>query len=231
MTYVMSDLHGEYQKYIKMMEKIRFSEDDELYVLGDVVDRGGQPIKILFDMMNRPNVYPLMGNHDLVATNVLSMLNDTIENNGGRISDNLSEILDCWISDGGLSTITQFCKLDSDKRKDIIDYLIDFTLLKTVDVGDKSFILVHAGLGNYRPDKKFSEYTDDDLLFCRPDPNEQHFDDESVFTIMGHTPTPYFSGKPEIYKNGRNIFIDCGACNPEGRLACLCLDTFAEFYV
>ncbi|MGN0679432.1 MAG: fructose-bisphosphatase class III [Oscillospiraceae bacterium] len=231
MTYVMSDLHGAFNRYITMLEKIDFGAEDELYVIGDVVDRGEQPMEILFDMMNRPNVFPLMGNHDLVAMGVLPMLSDTIENNGGKISDNLSEILEVWISDGGLSTITEFCKLNSEQRKDVIDYLNDFTLIETVDIGDNSFVLVHAGLGNYRPDKKFREYTDDDLLFCRPDPSEQHFDDESVYTVMGHTPTPYFSGKPEIYKNGRNIFIDCGACNPEGRLACLCFDTFEEFYV
>lgn len=107
----------------------------------------------------------------------------------------------------------------------------EFTLLDTLDAGDKSFVPVHAGLGNYSPEKKLSEYTDDDLLSCRPDPSEQYFDRESIFTVMGHTPIPYLSGKPEIYKNGRNIFIDCGACNPEGRLACLCLETLEEFYV
>lgn len=231
MTYVMSDIHGEYEKYIAMLEKIDFCDEDTLYILGDIVDRGAEPIEILLDMMNRPNVYPIMGNHDLVAKGLLPMLNDAIENNGGKLSDNLSAMLSVWISDGGLSTITRFCKLDSEQRRDVIDYLNDFTLIETADVGDNSFVLVHAGLGNYRPDKKFSEYTDDDLLFCRNDPSEQYFDDESIFTVMGHTPTPLLSGKAEIYKNGRNIFIDCGACNTDGRLACLCLDTFEEFYV
>ena len=40
MTYAMSDLHGCYDKYKKMLEKIHFGEDDTLYILGDVVDRG-----------------------------------------------------------------------------------------------------------------------------------------------------------------------------------------------
>ena len=30
MTYVMSDLHGEYEKYIRMLRTIRFSDDDVL---------------------------------------------------------------------------------------------------------------------------------------------------------------------------------------------------------
>lgn len=231
MTYVMSDLHGEHEKYFKMLEQIDFCAEDSLYVLGDIVDRGREPMKILLDMMRRPNVFPLMGNHDLIALNLLPKVNKAIAENGGELNENLSQLLQVWISDGGQTTLSGFCKLDAEQRNDIIDYLKEFTSLEAVDVEDKSYVFVHAGLGNYRSDKKLREYTDDDLLFCRPNPSEQYFDSESVFTVMGHTPTPCFSGKPEIYKNGRNIFIDCGACNPEGRLACLCLETLEEFYV
>ena len=51
MIYVMSDIHGEYDKYIKMLELINFSNADELYVLGDIVDRGKEPVKVLLDMI------------------------------------------------------------------------------------------------------------------------------------------------------------------------------------
>lgn len=47
MIYVMSDIHGEYEKYIKMLELINFSDEDELYILGDIVDRGKEPVKVL----------------------------------------------------------------------------------------------------------------------------------------------------------------------------------------
>ena len=222
MTYVMSDIHGEYEKYIRMIKEIDLRDEDILYVIGDVVDRGPEPIKILQDMMNRTNVYPLMGNHDLVALGLLPQLNEELTNNDGKFGENLALALQVWCDDGGLSTITGFCDLGEEDREDIIEYLREFTLLEVAETKDKSFVLVHAGLGNYRPGKKLSEYTDDDLLFTRPDPSEQYFDDESVYVVMGHTPTPFFTGKPEIYKNGRNIFIDCGACSPEGKLACLC---------
>lgn len=231
MTYVMSDIHGEYEKYIRMIKEIDLRDEDILYVIGDVVDRGPEPIKILQDMMNRTNVYPLMGNHDLVALGLLPQLNEELTNNDGKFGENLALALQVWCDDGGLSTITGFCDLGEEDREDIIEYLREFTLLEVAETEDKSFVLVHAGLGNYRPGKKLSEYTDDDLLFTRPDPSEQYFDDESVYVVMGHTPTPFFTGKPEIYKNGRNIFIDCGACSPEGKLACLCLETMEEFYI
>ena len=40
MIYVMSDIHGMYEKYEKMLKQIDLSEKDTLYVLGDIVDRG-----------------------------------------------------------------------------------------------------------------------------------------------------------------------------------------------
>lgn len=70
----MSDLHGCYDKYKEMLKKINLNENDTLYILGDIVDRGDGGIKILIDMLNRKNVVPLLGNHDYVAFSVLKHL-------------------------------------------------------------------------------------------------------------------------------------------------------------
>lgn len=64
MIYTMSDVHGEYEKYAAMLEKIRFSREDTLFVLGDVVDRGPEPVSVLLDMASRDNVHLLKGNHE-----------------------------------------------------------------------------------------------------------------------------------------------------------------------
>ena len=41
MIYVISDLHGyPFDKFMALLKKAGFSENDFLYVLGDVVDRG-----------------------------------------------------------------------------------------------------------------------------------------------------------------------------------------------
>ena len=71
MIYVISDIHGCYKEYKELLEKIHFGETDELYVLGDVVDRGPEPMKVLQDMMLRPNVYPILGNHDYALADFL----------------------------------------------------------------------------------------------------------------------------------------------------------------
>ena len=54
-TYVMSDIHGQFFSYRKMLKEIEFSDDDFLYVLGDCIDRGPDGISIIQDIMNRKN--------------------------------------------------------------------------------------------------------------------------------------------------------------------------------
>ena len=66
-TYVMSDIHGDYERYCTMLQLIQFKDTDTLYVLGDVLDRGPHGMKILQDMMLRPNVYPILGNHEYMV--------------------------------------------------------------------------------------------------------------------------------------------------------------------
>lgn len=46
------------------MNGIMFSENDMLYILGYVVDRGPEPVEVLLDMMKRKNVIFVLGNHD-----------------------------------------------------------------------------------------------------------------------------------------------------------------------
>ena len=47
MRYVVSDIHGNYELLEKLLKKIKFSEDDTLFVLGDVIDKGKDVQKLL----------------------------------------------------------------------------------------------------------------------------------------------------------------------------------------
>ena len=38
--YCISDIHGKRDAFYEMLKKINFKEEDHLYVLGDVIDRG-----------------------------------------------------------------------------------------------------------------------------------------------------------------------------------------------
>ena len=232
MIYVMSDIHGEYKKYIQMLELINFSDEDELYILGDVVDRGDEPVKVLLDMMKRPNVFPLMGNHDLLALDVLRKISvDITENNFATQIDIsvMNEMLD-WLNNGGATTMEDFRKLDKTERTDVLNYISDFPLCEIAETDDKTFILVHAGLGNFRPDKKLRDYTPEELISSRNNPDIQYFSDDSIYIVSGHTPTINTTGKPEIYINCNNLNIDCGAVFG-GKLGCLRLNDMKEFYI
>ena len=73
-TYVMSDIHGEYDMFMEVLQKIQFREDDTLYILGDVLDRGPHPIKTLLKLMEMPNVICMVGKHELMALECLEFL-------------------------------------------------------------------------------------------------------------------------------------------------------------
>lgn len=232
MIYVMSDLHGCYDKYKQMLEKIKFNNEDTLYVLGDIVDRGDDGIKILLDMMQRSNVVPLLGNHEFMAYSVLKKYNVeiTAENYNKHLDSEAIEMFENWMFNGGIPTCQAFSKLDRSVRDSILDYLGEFELYEELEVNDREFVLVHGGLVGFSEDKDLSEYDIHDIIWGRCDYEKRYFDDK--FLVTGHTPThninPEYKGK--IYINKNHIAIDCGSVFG-GRLGCICLDTLEEYYV
>lgn len=61
--YVISDIHGEYDMFIELLNKIKLKETDTLYILGDVLDKGPHPIKTLLRLMGMPNAVCIACNH------------------------------------------------------------------------------------------------------------------------------------------------------------------------
>lgn len=56
-TYVMADIHGEIDRYHAMLDLINFSADDQLYIIGDIIDRGSEGLTILQEIMDKGNVH------------------------------------------------------------------------------------------------------------------------------------------------------------------------------
>lgn len=231
-TYVMSDIHGNYELYKKMLEKIEFSNTDELYILGDVIDRGPEPIKILQDMMRRGNIIPLAGNHEIMfLENLKFLMKEITEETIAEIDDETIEKLVNWQENGGDTTIAVFSKLSEEAKQELIDYIYDFDMYEELEVGEKSFILIHAGFRNFAADKPIEDYEAHELVWERPDYSKPYFLDKYV--IAGHTPTMLIDdAKPGyIYHKNNHIDIDCGVNFKGGRLGCLRLDDMQEFYV
>ena len=231
MTYVMADIHGQYEAYMEMLEKISFSDEDELYVLGDVVDRGTTPIKILKDMSMRANVFPIMGNHDYMAYSMLSKLSVEIteENYGTHLTEWDIKSLSLWMADGGDTTIADFRRLPRDEQAAILEYMLEFAPYEELSVGGREFVLVHGGLPDFEESKPLSEYCANSMLIERPDYSVRYY--KNKYVINGHTPTKNVGKEYEgkIYKANGHIAIDCGA-GWNLALGCLRLDDMKEFY-
>ncbi|MCR5311266.1 MAG: fructose-bisphosphatase class III [Lachnospiraceae bacterium] len=231
--YVISDIHGEYDMFLEMLDKIGLKDSDELYVLGDVVDRGPHPLKILLKMMEMPNVVPIVGNHELMALDGLKFLNSKITNEtiASVNAETLGNLL-AWQESGSAATIAEFRTLDARTREEILEYIPEFSMFEEVEAGGKDYLLVHAGLGNYRPDKDILDYSLRDIAWSAADYGTRYFD--NIFVVTGHTPTQFIAANPKpgyIYKANNHIAIDCGASFNGGRLAAIRLDDGAEFYV
>lgn len=221
MIYALSDVHGHYNKYSAMLEKINFGDDDTLYVLGDVIDRGNDGIKILLDILCRPNVVMLMGNHETMMLDTLLGFE--------QINEESIDKMVLWVLNGGEPTLTSFLESSKKDRINILNSLEAMSYYIEIEVCGSEFVLLHGGLENFSPERPLSGYSRDEIVWAEPDFEHGYLEDE--FMIVGHTPTPIVCGESKIFRTGKLIDIDCGCAYEGGRLGCLCLDNFEEFYV
>ena len=228
-TYIISDIHGQYDMFMELIDKIKLKENDTLYILGDVLDRGPHPIKTLMKLMEMPNVICMVGNHELMALECLEFLMKEITDMSiEELDEMMLDNLVTWQYNGSKSTIDEFRELDSDTKQEVIDFIKELLIYEEVSINNKDYLLIHAGLGNYSPEKDYSPH---DLIWMRADYDLKYLEDK--FVITGHTPTQTIEDNPKpgfIYRKNNHIAIDCGANYPGGRLAAICLDTGEEYY-
>lgn len=233
-TYVIADIHGEYDFFMKMLEKLNLQEQDHLYILGDVLDRGPAPLKTLLKIMDMPNVTCMLGNHELMAVQCLEFLNREItEKTLAELDLDFLEGILVWARyNGGQMTMNEFMGLEPETRQKIIDFIKELTVYQELTVGGEDYLLVHAGLGHFRPDKDLDDYTLEELVWERPDYNKKYF--RKKYVVTGHTPTQTIEDNPRpgyIFRKNNHIVIDCGCHWDDGRLGAICLDTGEEIYV
>lgn len=230
MTYVISDLHGyPIEKLKELLEKVNFSENDRLYILGDVIDRNGDGgIGVLQWLINQPNAELIMGNHEamlLACDFIFENITDAFLED---FDEKKNKLLINYLFNGGGVTLRYLAKLDVEARYKIVDYLRSCPLYKKVSINGENYILVHAGLDNFSPDKKISDYSSNELIWAEPELNDEYYDD--VHTVFGHTPTYLFDEKynGKIVKTRTWTCIDCGAASGNEPVL-FCLDDKKEF--
>lgn len=224
-TYVMSDIHGCYGNYLDFLDEVDFSDDDTLYIIGDLIDRGSKGITLLQDVMKRKNVIALMGNHEYFILPTL----EKIVNNDIDLKYNIIDKDIGFMNVGQDVTLDEFSKLSRLEQIIITDYIKSLELYKEIIVNEKNYILVHAGLPDFTDTLPLEFYTEEELLFGEHDFYINHFEDTTI--IVGHTPTRTLNdtGADEIYRINDTIAIDCGCCYG-GKLGVLCLETDEEMY-
>ena len=201
MRYIISDIHGCYGQYQMSLEKIHFSGNDKLYVLGDAVDRGPEPVKVLQDMMRRSNVIFILGNHDFILYTLMKKLSVeiTADNYDKHLTQEILLSYSMWCRDSGQITADQFGKLSYSGKMEISDYIAESSLYEEIENNGKVYNLIQAGLANFSPGKDLDAYSLYDFL------------------------------EDEVYRKNGHIAMDCGCVTGE-KLAAFCVETEEVIY-
>lgn len=231
MIYVIGDIHGCKDKYDEMLTKLSPKETDAVFVLGDIIDVGGDSIEILQDMMYRANIYPVLGEHEYMAKKILPLISKVkdIEEAKAMLSGEDKADFDKWLTMKSEKTISDFLALNDEDKESIIDYLSEFQPYEEVEANGKTFILAHAGINNFDPEKELEDYSEEDFVFAETDYTKAYF--QNKYLITGHTPTVAINQKlmGKVYSKNGHIAIDCGVAYG-GRLAAICLDALKLYY-
>ncbi len=216
-TYVFSDVHGHNKPLERLLEKVQPSSEDEVWVLGDMVDRGPDPIGVIRTCRAIPNVHILMGNHE-------DMLLEFFHHPHKPL------VTFQWELNGGYTTKEGLGRLTEHELVDLIDWMENLQLSAHIEVGGRPYLLVHAGIRplNFSSRSRWSDVTMDALLryqhpedllwirdefWCVP----TGFIDEQgrgPIVIAGHTPVPYVEDLLGAYEVG--VVSDRLARNEEG---------------
>lgn len=235
MRYVVSDIHGCFDALYSALDFSNFDKtQDELYILGDILDRGPQNAELVnFIVENADCIHLLQGNHE-----DMWLADTTQDHENLRLctTDSWSQKYGC----GGyyLSTSEDlFRGTTVETRKKFFDMVKKAPVLQTLKVNDQIVVLVHAGL---RPPVAGGDWFDQnghDLTWIRK-PWLSTSKVANFLTVFGHTPVQtleqygVYHNSTEPYKVAywnNKIDIDCGIVN-DGALALLCLETFDVWY-
>ncbi|MDE7373427.1 MAG: metallophosphoesterase [Clostridia bacterium] len=227
MKYCISDMHGEYDMTLRLLEEIGFSNEDTLIVVGDIIDKGEASIKLANYIFSLPNSICVLGNHEY---DFLKRYRAMTREDGVDFDFVLDELRKQFPQDGKYLTWDTMENFET-----MLDYYEDDEL-----------ICVHAGVpldtdGSILPlSSAFAEQLVYDRTFKNPD--TRVVSDRCV--IYGHTPTCAITNDYRIIKYHRTnmslgepsisdfsrVHIDTGVYLTN-TLGCFCVDTCECFYV
>lgn len=190
--YAISDIHGNCATFKRALDQLQLSPSDELYILGDYVDRGPDTrgvINTIIDLQQKGyRVNCIKGNHEVYMHNALVAKKDD-ENH-----------LRHWWRAGGEETIASYLLEPDgqDLHQDLSDHLTWIASLAWyIDLGD--FLLVHGGLNFKAADPLADKESLVQIRRWYNDINHEWLGDRWI--LHGHTPTPKWTIEGQLYPN------------------------------
>ena len=231
MNYVIADIHGCYEEYLELLQKIVLSEQDHLYILGDALDRGPEPMKVLLDIMDRNNITYIIGNHDYLFLYFICKLGLDLSKTETMSTDDISDF-QIYLKDGGITTIETFMKLSNKEKQAVYDFLKNTKSYDEIAVDGKRYVMVHAGISDFFEEKALTTYDVLNFISERTDYSKRYYKNSYTYVITGHTPTICINtnATSTVYIGNGHIAIDCGCVYGE-RLAAYCIETGVITYV
>lgn len=213
------DVHGMYQKLIKLMDKIRFNPDEDLLIfLGDYIDRGPDPGRCLQYIFALQQQYPdvvvcLMGNHEV-------MMSSYFMQKRGSYNNLIVDYAGSWLDNGGLETLKQLNEMDADTKEELLQWVMNLP----VKYQYQDYFFCHAGVD---PDVPLAVQNEFDMLWRRQQWWEQYKGEETL--VVGHTPVQKvmkLTGKERrtpkpLFLANHVIMCDTGAYMSGGKLSCV----------
>jgi serine/threonine protein phosphatase 1 len=127
------------------LDKIGFCDTDELYVIGDAIDRGSDGIEILKYIKNHKNMTFLLGNHEL-------MMLTSVDTEGTPECTGFNSEL--WLYyNGGEITFNKYAELMEDERKSLLLWLNRQYYIKILGINGKTYCLTHSYFNEKLVDK------------------------------------------------------------------------------
>ncbi|MBK9054938.1 MAG: serine/threonine protein phosphatase [Chloroflexi bacterium] len=83
---VVGDIHGCYAEFQELIDKAGIGADDQIIALGDIVDRGPEPVQVVEFFRTHPNAISLAGNHE----------RKHVRSHQGTLRPALSQIITRW---------------------------------------------------------------------------------------------------------------------------------------
>jgi serine/threonine protein phosphatase 1 len=192
---VIGDVHGHYEGLMSLLEAIAPTSNDQVYFLGDLIDRGPQSCQVI-DFVRQSNYPCILGNHEQMMLNILTR------------EDIPTQAMQAWLYSGGQATLSSYQTANIPQ-----DHLDWFQTLPTyIDLGD--IWLTHAGLD---PSMPLAEQTAEQFCWIRDEfhsMEQPYFSDKLI--IVGHTITFTLPNiAPGKLAEGRGwLDIDTGAYHP-----------------